>query len=48
VDGDPRQPALSAHDSDIFLSAYEGGVVAEKMHGRDGHADLERAHPIRD
>src|SRR5258708_38220649 len=48
MDGDRRYLALAAYQEDAFLSPDEGRVVAEKMHRRDRHADLERAHPLGD
>ena len=48
VDGDLRHLALHAHDKDVFLGADKGGVVAEKVHGGDRRADLDRAHPVGD
>jgi len=48
VDSDPRHRALAAHHRNAFLGADEGRVAAEKMHGRDRHADRKRAHAVGD
>ena len=48
MDGDRRHFALPADQEDVFLGADKGRVLAEEMHGRDGRADRDRAHPVGD
>ena len=49
MDGDLRNLAFVRSTSgDVLLGADKGGVLAEKMHRDDRHADRERPHPVGD